>query len=396
MKILYLDCFSGISGDMLLGAMVHLGVPVETLATAFRKISIPPVRIKIEQVLKQGISAVNLSFDFGGDEAVARTYRGIRELVETSRLETSVKAGALEIFDLLAEAESRVHGIDKEAVHFHEVGALDTICDVVGAVVARNALGIEEVYASPLPHGRGEIECAHGILPNPAPATMELLRGFETVQLPYPMEFVTPTGAAIVKAWVDPARPVASYRLIASGYGAGDLELPQRPNLLRAVLGETGEAVKEDRVVLLETDIDDETPEVLAHVTKRLFSAGALDVTTHAVMMKKGRIGTRIMVVAPIDEQELLANLLLRETSTLGVRLLPVSRRLLPREIVEVQTSLGPATVKVAFPDGGNRRIVPEYEACAALAERHNRPLREVMDLVKREAEEQFRNNLSF
>ena len=394
MKILYLDCFSGISGDMLLGSLVALGCPVSALEDAFAKLPIPPVRVEVSPITKQGISARNLSFVFDASDKAHRSYGEIRRIIGEAGLSEETKEASLKIFDVLAEAESRIHGIDKEKVHFHEVGGLDTICDVVGAVVAKGTLEIERVYVSPLPLGQGEIECAHGILPNPAPATLELLKGFETVRLPYEVELVTPTGAAIVRSWVDPGKPTPPFRLLAVGYGAGDREIPGRPNVLRAILGEAREAETGDQVVLLETDIDDETPEVLAHVSKMLFEHGALDVTSHDVTMKKGRIGTRITVVAPADRRELLADLLLRETSTLGVRILPVSRRLLPREVVEVRTSLGPAKVKVATLRNGAKKIAPEYEACAVLAKRHNLPLRRVMDLVRREALDQFRNSL--
>ncbi len=387
MKILYLDCFSGISGDMLLGALNDLGYPVSHLKETLAGIEIPSIRIEAKDVARQGITARKLTFSFDETDEEHRSYREIRSLLEDAELKETIRAGALQIFEALADAESRVHGVAKDMVHFHEVGGLDTICDVVGAAAARDYLGIGEVYVSPLPFGNGEIACAHGILPNPAPATVELLRGFETVRLPYPLEFVTPTGAAVVRSWVNPERPVGSFRLVGAGYGAGDREVPGRPNVLRALLGEAEPDGIEDRVVLIETDVDDETPEVLAHVAKRLLAAGALDVTSHAVMMKKRRVGTRVSVVAPGHREDALAELLLRETSTLGVRVLPVTRRLLPREVVEVETSLGPVKVKVASFSDGKKKIAPEYEACAVLAERHRLPLREVMAQVKREAE---------
>jgi uncharacterized protein (TIGR00299 family) protein len=387
MKLLYLDCFSGISGDMLLGALISLGCPASILQDAFEKLPIPPVRIDVRPVMKQGISSQKLTFIFDASDSEHRAYGEIRRILGQSALDDRIQGKTLEIFEALAEAESKIHGIEKDKVHFHEVGGLDTICDVVGAVVARETLKIEKVFASSLPFGQGEIECAHGILPNPAPATLELLKGFETHFLPYAMEFVTPTGAAILKAWVDPEKPVPLYRSRAIGYGAGDRELPGRPNVLRAILGEMAEENSEDQVLLLDTDVDDETPEVLAHVFKELFGQGALDVTAHGVIMKKGRLGTRITVVSPVDKHEALTDFLLRETSTLGVRILPVSRRLLPRDIVEVTTSLGKASVKVAFLPNGEKRISPEYETCSALAVHHHLPLRKVMDLVKQEAE---------
>jgi len=390
MKILYLDCFSGISGDMLLGAFVALGVPPEKLETAFRTLPIPPVRVSTRQILKQGIAARSVSFLFDEAKSGARTYVDIRKLIEASGLEDRIKRESLKTFEALATAESKIHGIEKEKVHFHEVGGIDTICDVVGTMVARDALSVDRVYTSPVPLGRGEIVCAHGKLPNPAPATLELLKGFETVQLPYTMEFVTPTGAAILRSWIEPEEPVPSYRPLRVGYGAGDREVEGRPNVLRAIIGETAEGISGDRVVVLETDIDDETAEVLAHVFRGLFEKGALDVTSHSIMMKKGRIGTRISVVSPFERQEALADYLFRETTTLGVRILPVFRKVLRREIDVISTSLGEVTVKITEHGNGERRLSPEYEACARLAKIHHLPLRKVIDLVKREAEKQL------
>ena len=387
MKILYLDCFSGISGDMLLGSLIDLGVPVEELEATFRSLSFPSHGIRVRRVIRQGIAAIKVDFEFNETPQNVRNYQKMREIIDRSRLNPVVKRGALRIFKTLAVAESKVHGISMEEVHFHEVGALDTLFDVVGSVFARDFLGVEEVYASPVPYGQGEIFCEHGILPNPAPATLELLKGFSTFPLTYEMEYVTPTGAAILRSWVDPDKQVPSFRLLNVGYGAGDQEPETRPNVLRAVLGEVCEEGRSDEVVLLETDIDDETPEVLAHASQILLEKGALDVTSHTVVMKKGRLGTRVTVVSPLENQEVLTKCLLEETSTLGVRVIPVSRRIVKRQIELVPTSLGEAAVKVAVLPDGRRRLTPEYDSCVHLAQKHHFPLRYVMDLVKREAE---------
>ncbi len=387
MKILYLDCFSGISGDMLLGSLIDVGVPVREIEAALRALPLPFRGIRAGKVARQGIAAMKVDFEFESTPQEPRDYRKMRGMIEQSGLPPAVREGALKVLEALAQAESTIHGVDPQAVHFHEVGGLDTISDVVGGVAALDFLGVEQVYASPIPLGRGEISCEHGLLPNPAPATLALLKGFETVSLPYEMEFVTPTGAALLRAWVDPARPVPRFRLLETGYGAGDRDPENRPNILRALLGEAREAILSDEVALLVTDIDDETAEVLAHVTEVLFEKGALDVTSHPVLMKKGRLGTRITVVSPAEAQEDLSACLLEETSTLGVRLIPVSRRIVSRRVERVSTTLGEAAVKVAALPGGRMRIAPEYDACARLARRHHLPLRHVMDLVKREAE---------
>ena len=387
MKILYLDCFSGISGDMLLGSLIDLGVPMGELEATFRSLSFPSHGIRVRRVIRQGIAAIKVDFEFNETPQNVRNYQEIREIICRSRLKPVVKQDALRIFKALAVAESKVHGISIEEVHFHEVGALDTLFDVVGGVFARDFLGVDEVYASPVPFGQGSIFCEHGILPNPAPATLELLKGFSTFPLTYEMEYVTPTGAAILRSWVDPDKQVPSFRLLNVGYGAGDQEPETRPNVLRAVLGEVCEEGRSDEVVLLETDIDDETPEVLAHASQILLGKGALDVTSHTVVMKKGRLGTRVTVVSPLENQEALTKCLLEETSTLGVRVIPVSRRIVKRQIELVPTSLGEAAVKVAVLPDGRRRLTPEYDSCVHLAQKHHFPLRYVMDLVKREAE---------
>ncbi len=390
MKILYLDCFSGISGDMFLGALISLGVPKEKIEAVLQSLPIPPVKIVARKVSKQGIAAMKVTFEFDEAHEESRTYGDIREIVENSDLKANVKQASLDTFKVLATAESKIHGIEIEKVHFHEVGGIDTICDVVGAMAALDYLGIDRVYTSPLPLGRGEVVCAHGTLPNPAPATLELLTGFETFPLPYAVEFVTPTGAAILRSRAKPGETVLPYRLLNVGYGCGEYEIKGRPNVLRAILGETKETVSTDQVVILETDIDDETAEVIAHVSRELLERGALDVASHPIIMKKGRLGTRISVVSPLGIQEALADFLLSETTTLGVRMLPVFRKVLKREIAVISTSLGEAAVKIADLKNGEKRISPEYDACAKLAEIHHLPLRKVMDIVKREAEAQL------
>ena len=387
MKILYLDCFSGISGDMLLGAFVDLGVPGAVIEAAIQKLPVPDIQMISEKVLKQGIAATSVAFNLPREGVEARSYADIREMIRDSRLSEGEKEEAMKIFHILAIAESQVHGIRPDVVHFHEVGALDSICDIVGAAVAKQYLGFEKTYVSALPMGKGAIHCEHGTLPNPAPATAALLTGFTCVALPYAGEFVTPTGAAIVKAWVVPEEKSPPYTLLKTGCGAGDMDISGRPNILRVFVGETGDEEKAPDIAWLETDIDDTTPEVLAYVAEELFSRGALDVSSHAVTMKKGRIGTRLSAMVRRQDSDALCALLFAETSTLGIRITPVTRRTLRREMRVVTTSLGEARVKIAHFEPGSQKITPEYEDCADLARRHGLPLREVMALVTRESE---------
>ncbi len=372
---------------MVVGAFVDMGCPPVILEEALRKLSVPPVRVRVDDVVKQGISAKKVSFLFNDEGRTVRTYKDIRFLIQGSVLEDDVKEEVLRVFENLAVAEAKIHGIDKERVHFHELGSLDTICDIVSATVGRRFLGIGKVYFSSIPMGKGTINCEHGIFPNPAPATLELLKGFPMIPLPYEEEFVTPTGAALLKTWCRMDTLVPPFRVLEVGYGAGDREIQERPNVLRAVMGETVSSAEGDQVSLLETDIDDESPEVIAHVCGRLFSEGALDVSTHPIMMKKGRLGTRVTVVSSLERQDHLAEVLLCETGTLGVRILPVFRKVLRRERKRCQTSLGEVEIKVAELSNGRKKVAPEYESCARLAREHRLPLREVFERVKREAE---------
>ena len=238
MKILFLDCFSGISGDMLLGAFIDLGVPATVIEAAIQKLLVPDIRISAKKILKQGIAATHIAFAFPREDVRARSYSDIRGMIQKSDLLREEKEDALYIFSVLAAAESKVHGIPEADVHFHEVGALDSICDIVGAAAARRYLAVEKVFVSSLPIGKGTITCEHGTLPNPAPATAILMAGFSCEVIPYEGEFVTPTGAAIVKAWAVPGEPFPYYTLWKTGYGAGDMDIKGRPNVLRVFLGE--------------------------------------------------------------------------------------------------------------------------------------------------------------
>lgn len=381
--VLHLDAFSGIAGDMLLAALIDLGVPATVIEDAVMGLGLEGFRIELSTRTRSGIVARHFHVAVEGEQP-DRTFRAIRVLLqEASSITDGARDLALRAFLRLAEAEAEVHGMPVEDVHFHEVGAVDSIVDLVGAAVALDYLGAR-VSCSPLPLGRGTVRARHGVLPLPAPATVLCLRGIPTYDGGVEAELVTPTGACLVSAaaedfhrWPD----VAPERV---GWGAGTRELPDRPNLLRVVLGRPVRRTEETRegpdapFVILETNVDDISPEIAAYAAQSALAAGALDVWTTPIGMKKGRAGIMISALARRDDSAKVARLLLTETSTLGVRVRPAHRIERPRRMVEVQTPYGTIPVKVADGDGLPRNAAPEFEACRAAAARHDVPLKDV------------------
>ncbi len=386
-RIAYLDCFSGISGDMLLAALVDVGVDQEALESELARLNLPGYRLEVSKTQRAGLAATRVDVVPVGEAPVHRRLPDILAIVEGSSLPAADREAGSLVFRRLAEAEGRVHGCRPEEVEFHEVGAVDTLVDVMGAVVGLRLLGVGELYCSALPAGSGEARGAHGVLPVPAPATLELLT---RAQVPLTssageasFELVTPTGAAIVTALARFERP--PMRVTAVGYGAGTQDLPNRPNVLRLWLGErAGEG--RSSMVLLETNIDDMSPELFGYVQERLFEAGAADVWFTPIQMKKNRPATLLSVLCPHDREEATVALLLRETSTLGVRRIEVDRREADRERLEFESSLGPAAVKVKRLEGEEPVVSPEYEPCRLLALQHGLPLAEVYRIVSGEA----------
>ena len=376
MKYAYCDCFSGISGDMFLGALIDAGLPVETIREQLRLLNLPePVEVRVEEVRKGAMRACSADV-IVGESHHHRHLSDIVQLIDSSGLSEAVKRTSLGIFQTLAEAEARVHGAEIEHVHFHEVGALDSIVDIVGAAVGMEALGIERLYASAVPFSGGQVQTQHGLLPVPAPATLEILSKAHAVMVPSPaqVELVTPTGAAILATLATFERP--NLVVTGVGIGAGKRELPW-PNIFRLILGEsTAEA--EYPMVLIETNIDDMNPQLFGHVMNRLFSAGALDVYLTPIYMKKNRPATLLGVVARRQDEQALARLILSETSTLGMRVQPVYRYTAQREIQKVMTPYGEVPVKLKLLDGRPIQAMPEYDVCARIAIDKNVPLAEV------------------
>ncbi len=376
MKYAYCDCYSGLSGDMFLGALVDAGLPIETLREQIALLHFhEPVELKVEEVRKGALRACSVDV-IAGESHHHRHLSDIVAMIEDSRLPDPVKRTSISIFRTLGEAEARVHGTEIEHVHFHEVGAIDSIVDIVGAAVGIEALGIQRLYASALPFGGGQVQTEHGLLPVPAPATLEILSKAHAVLTPSPaqVELVTPTGAAILATLATFERP--NLVVTGVGIGAGKRDLPW-PNIFRLILGEsTVEA--EYPLVLLETNIDDMNPQLFGHVMGRLFDAGALDVYLTPIYMKKNRPATLLGVVARKQDEPALARLILAETSTLGLRVQPVYRYTAQREFRQVSTPFGEVPVKLKLLDGRAIQAMPEYDACARIAEEKQVPISEV------------------
>lgn len=379
MKTLYFDCFAGASGDMILGGLVGLGVDPAELTAALTGLGTSGWELRCSTVDRSGIGANRV--EVVTEETHAhRHLSGILRIIDGANLSPAVKAQAGKIFTRLAEAESRVHQIPIEKIHFHEVGALDAIVDIVGACVGFEMLGIERFVASPLHVGSGFVQMAHGKFPVPPPAVTELLAGAPVYASEIVGELVTPTGAAIISTVCESYGPMPAMTIAATGYGAGGRTYENFPNVIRLLLGETASTTAEDteKLILVETNLDDTAPHVLGHVMDRMFDAGALDCYFTPVQMKKNRPG---VVISMLCEPELLPavqGILFSETTTLGVRVSEVGRVALRREIVSVTTEYGPVDVKVAFLENGETKASPEYEHCRSAARENGVALRTV------------------
>ncbi len=374
MKILYFDCFSGVSGDMTLAALLDLGLPLEKLREELKKLTLENYSLEVHPGSRSGIAALGLEVKVGPREENHRHFSQIREMILKSLLAPEVKEVSLAIFQRLAEAEARVHKKTVEEVHFHEVGAVDSIVDIVGTAIGLQHFKPQKIYTSELPVGRGFVQCQHGRLPLPAPATVEVLKGYPVKSVPVEGELVTPTGAAIVAALSSKVSPFPSMIVEKIGYGMGKKEFPDRPNLLRLVLGEVSEDYLTDRAIVLESNLDDMNPEFYDYLMERLFQKGALDVALSPLQMKKNRPGTLLRVIAEEKDAEALSELILRESTTLGVRSFSVDRKKLPREVREVETRYGKIRVKVS----GEVRFQPEYDDCRRIAREKGIPIQEV------------------
>ncbi len=378
-KIAYLDCSSGISGDMTLAALIDVGIRVDALNEAVGSLGLPGCRIRAEEVKKNGFRAIQVTVDYE-HEHVHRHLHHILEMIEAGRLSVRQKELARRIFTRLAEAEAKVHGTSIEKVHFHEVGAADSIADIVGAAVGWDLLGIDLIVASPIPTGNGTITIAHGQMSVPAPATAELLQGVPLAETTTQGELTTPTGAAIVTTLAESFGPLPAMKIERIGYGAGHKNFPDRPNALRLLIGESLDVPADatDQACMLETNLDDVSGELIGYCLARLWDLGVLDVFTTAIQMKKNRPGVKISVLCRTAEAAAVEDVLFRETTTLGVRRWMVTRTVLQRQPHQVTTAWGQVEGKIGWRDDDQPRFAPEFESCRRIAEQHRVPLLEV------------------
>ena len=395
MRVAYFDAFSGVSGDMTVGALIDAGADAQALIHGLEHLRLG-ANYKATKTIRYGITATKFDVLIGDQPADHvhdhhhhhdhdhtheqphdHSHRGltqILELIDKAKIPTPVKASASRVFQVLGEAESSVHGIPIEKVHFHEVGAVDSIADIVGACYGLHLLKVDEVYSSPINVGSGTVKAAHGMLPVPAPATALLLKG-KPIYVDGPaVELTTPTGAAILAALAKGYGNMPTLSISSLGYGAGTKDFPNRANVLRITIGDKLESVEAQTVLLIEANIDDSSPQVLGYTMDQLFRAGALDVTLTPVLMKKNRSGHILTVVAKPEDKDALSNLILRETTTLGLRISSAERRTLAREFTEVKTPYGPVQIKVTA-----NGFAPEFDDCQALAREKNVPLKEVL-----------------
>lgn len=380
MRIAYLDCSTGISGDMTLAALLDAGVPVEAVRQALDALQLPGVALEVREVLKGGFRAAKVDVRHPEQHA-HRRMKDIRRILDAAgpALTDSQRQLALDIFEAVAEAEARVHGSTVDQVHFHEVGAIDSIFDIVGAAVGFDLLAADTVVCSRIPTGRGQVCIAHGVCTVPTPGTAELLKGMPLVDLAVDAELTTPTGAAIVRVLADAFGPLPDMTVEAVGYGAGTMDLPDRANVLRLFVGESRESPLRDVVCLLETSLDNVTGEVLGHVKQQLLNAGALDVYSTSIQMKKDRPGVLLSVLTRPADAERLESLIFTETGTLGIRRALLERSKQSRTACTVHTPWGPVQGKIAWRPGHPLQFSPEYSDCARLAEEAGLPLRDAL-----------------
>ena len=373
MKICYIDAFSGISGDMTVGALLDAGADFEGLNNALTSLG-TGATFRVEKTKRRGIAASKFHVE-GGESKSHRHLSHILKMIDAAPLSSRVKKMSSAVFQKLGEAEAKVHAMPIEKVHFHEVGAVDSICDIVGACFCFDALGVDSIWSGPLNLGSGTVNTEHGLLPVPAPATAELVTGKPVYSRGPQMELTTPTGAALVSTLAERFDVMPAMSILASGYGAGTHDFPSQANVLRVLIGEMQQTPESTTVSVIETNIDDANPQILGYTMERLLESGALDVTLTPIFMKKNRPGTMLTVIASPGDQEALAQLILSETSTLGLRIYSAQRRVLAREITEVATEHGNVRIKHT----ASGAFAPEYDDCRRIARETGLPLKEII-----------------
>ena len=413
MRILYFDCFSGASGDMILGALIDAGVPLAAVRTALGSLAISSDTVWTERVTRAGVSATKFhvrgeqpldhAHDHEGHDhhhhhhtaggphpdeerhhAVHRSLADIAAMIEGSALSAAGKERAKQLFQTLGAVEADIHGTSMDKVHLHEVGALDSIIDIVGTVFALESLAVDRIVSSPLNVGSGSVRSAHGLYPVPAPATMRLLAGAPIYSGPQKSEMVTPTGALLVQSYASDFGAIPAMRVAAIGYGAGSRDFADTPNVLRVLIGDADSTAPAQSVVVIEAEIDDMNPQIFGLLMDQLLAQGALDVFYTAIQMKKNRPGTLLTIVAAPDARQRLTATVFRETTTIGVRYREMTRECLDRETVNVDTPLGAIRFKVARRNGEVLNASPEFDDCVRIAQEHGKPVKDIQALAAR------------
>lgn len=387
MKIAYFDCFSGISGDMTLGALVDLGLDQGYIKSELLKLKLDGYKLSFTNVKKHGISGTKAQVDLLHQDHSDRHHHGrhlsdIKKLIEDSELDDNIKQKAISIFVSLGEAEAKVHDVDIEEVHFHEVGAVDSIVDIVGSVIGITALNIEKIYSSPLPLGGGFAKSSHGVIPIPAPATVELLKGIPIRETNIQSELVTPTGAAIIATLSSGFGSIPEMVVENVGYGAGNKDFSEQPNMLRIIAGKSAETLDNDSITVIETNIDDMSPQLYDMLMDRLFELGALDVFLTPIIMKKNRPAIKLTVILDKSDVQRACLCILKETTTMGLRIYETKRKKLSREIKELKTKYGIVRVKLGKIGDEVIKVIPEYDDCKKLATENNVSIMHIHQLV--------------
>jgi len=384
--IAYLDCSSGISGDMLLAVFIDAGMPIKRLREGLSCLHLSGYRLNAETVKRNGFRATMVDtriHDKGQGKPAVKRWRDVEGIIKRSSLSDDLKDRGLLIFRRLFEAEAKVHGERFDDVHLHELGAIDCIIDIIGTLLAMEFFKIERVYSSPLNIGRGTVETGHGRLPVPAFATIELLKGIPVYSSDIDLELTTPTGAAIISTIAHDFGVMPEMRISRIGIGAGKTDIKGHPNVLRLFIGE-GRGQEDNSVIVIETNIDDMNPQVYEYLSERLLESGALDVFLTSVIMKKGRPGIKLTVLSPDDKRDELIKVIFNETTTIGVRFYRVERRVLQREIRSLDTRFGKVRIKLSYPGDGSIRVSPEYSECIKIAKKKGISLLEVMNETTR------------
>jgi pyridinium-3,5-bisthiocarboxylic acid mononucleotide nickel chelatase len=391
LRTAYFDCYSGISGDMILGALVDLGVDIKDIRKALKEIDLKGYKLQAKKVQRNGLACthITVAIEKSKSQHSHRSFTHIKKLIEQSGLPSKVKNNSIEIFKRIAKIEAKIHNTIIEKIHFHEVGGIDSIVDIVGGVWAIESLKLDRIYSSALNVGEGFVDCAHGRLPVPAPATLKLLKGIPVFSTGVKTELTTPTGAAMIGFYADKFQSIPEMTITGDGYGAGSRIIPSIPNLLRVMVGEIS-LEEPENLVMIETNIDDMNPEIFDAVMESLFKAGALDVYFSSINMKKNRPATKVSVLAEKKEREVLSKILLRETTSFGVRFYEVGRLTLDREIQKLKTSYGVIKIKIGSLDGETVQATPEFEDCRNAARKKKIPVKKVYDDVLAEAQRKW------